>query len=102
MAGTAIRNDLGELNLPLLINDYEMSATGPQNPTSAFALAIRPKILEVPNVVSNAVVIPTDNPIVEIENDMSTTDEHNFSLGGHKEYVRRVLQTMKDEGWLPW
>jgi hypothetical protein len=99
---TAIRKDLGEPNLPLLLNDYEMGATGPNNPTSAFALAIRPKILQVPSVVSNAVIIPTDNPIVQIENDMSTTDEHHFSLGGHKEYVRRVLQTMKDKGWFPW
>jgi hypothetical protein len=99
---TAIRKDLGEPNLPLLLNDYEMGATGPNNPTSPFAMSIRPKILQVPTVVSNAVIIPTDNPIVEIENDMSTTDEHHFSLGGHKEYVRRVLQTMKDKGWFPW
>ena len=99
---TAVRTDLGEPNLPLLLNDYEMGTTGPLAPTSAFALAIRPKILMVPSVVSNAVIIPTDNPIIQIEDDMSTNDEHHFSLDGHKEYVRRVLQTMKDKGWFPW
>jgi hypothetical protein len=99
---TAVRNDVGEPNLPLLLNDYEMGATGPNSPTSAFAMAIRPKILMVPSVVSNSVIIPTDNPIVQIEDDLSTTDEHHFSLDGHKEYVRRVLQTMKDKGWFPW
>ena len=99
---TAIRTDLGEPNLPLLLNDYEMGATGPNNPNSTFALAIRPKILMVPSVVTNAVIIPTDNPIITIEDDMSTTDEHHFSLDGHKEYVRRLLATMMTKGWFPW
>jgi hypothetical protein len=99
---TDVRNDLGEPNLPLLLNDYEMGTTGPLAPTSAFALAIRPKILMVPSVVSNAFIIPTDNPIVQIEIDTSTNDEHHFSLDGHKEYARRLLQTMKDKGWFPW
>jgi hypothetical protein len=53
-------------------------------------------------VVSNTVIIPTDNPIIQIEDDTSTDDDHHFSLDGHKEYVRRVLQTMKDMGWFPW
>jgi hypothetical protein len=99
---TAVRTDLGEPNLPLLINDYEMGTTGPNNPQSAFAQAIRPRMMMVPSVVSNSALIPTDNPLVEIENDSRTTDDHHFSLGGHKEYVRRVLQTMKDKGWFPW
>ena len=79
-----------------------MGTTGPLAPSSAFAMAIRPKILMVPNVVSSAVIIPTDNPIIQIEDDLSTDDDHHFSLDGHKEYVRRVLQTMKDKGWFPW
>jgi hypothetical protein len=99
---TAIRTDVGEPNLPLLLNDYEMGTTGPLVPTSAFATAIRPKILMVPGVVSNSAIIPTDNPIIQIEIDNSTNDEHHFSLDGHKEYVRRVLQTMKGKGWFPW
>jgi hypothetical protein len=99
---TAVRTDLGEPNLPLLLCDYEMGTTGPNNPTSTFAKAIRPKILSVPDVVSNAVIIPTDNPIVEIQPDNSTNDWHHFSLNGHKEYTRRVLQTMQDKGWWHW
>ncbi len=99
---TAVRADLGEPNLPLLLNDYEMGTTGPNNPNSTFAMAIRPKILKVPSMVSNSVIIPTDNPIVEIQADNSTNDWHHFSLDGHKEYVRRVLATMKAKGWFPW
>jgi hypothetical protein len=102
---TAVRTDLGEPNLPLLINDYEMGTTGPNAPTSAFAMAIRPKILLVPtmpNLKGSSVVIPTDNPIVQIQPDNSSNDWHHFSLDGHKEYTRRILQTMQDKGWWHW
>jgi hypothetical protein len=99
---TQIRTDLGEPNLPLMLNDYEMGTTGPLAPGSAFYTAIRPKILMVPSVVSNSVIIPTDNPIVQIQIDNSTTDWHHFSLDGHKEYVRRMLATMQQKGWFPW
>jgi hypothetical protein len=101
---TQIRTDLGEPNLPLMLNDYEMGTTGPLAPvpTDAFFVAIRPKILMVPSVLSNSAIIPTDNPIVTIQIDNSTTDEHHFSLDGHKEYVRRMLATMQMKGWFPW
>jgi Carbohydrate esterase, sialic acid-specific acetylesterase len=97
---TQIRTDLGEPNLPLMINDYEMGTTGPLAVGSAFELAIEPKILMVPMVVSNSVLIPTDG--VAIQDDHSTTDDHHFSLDGQKEYVRRMLATMQMKGWFPW
>jgi Carbohydrate esterase, sialic acid-specific acetylesterase len=99
---TAIRTDLGEPSLPLLLNDYEMGTTGPLAPTSAFAMTIRPKIQMVKSVVTNSFIIPTDNPLVQIQDDTSTDDDHHFSLDGHKEYARRVLQTMKDNAFFPW
>jgi len=101
---TSIRTELNLPNLPLLLNDYEMGTTGPLAPvpSDAFFVAIEPKILMVPSVVSNAVIIPTDKPIIPIEDDLSTDDDHHFSLAGHEEYARRLLQTMKDNGWFPW
>jgi len=102
---TAIRTDLGEPNLPLLLNDYEMGTTGPLAPvpSDAFFVAIEPKILMVPSVVSNSVIIPTDNPIIPIEDiKADEPDLHHFTLDGHKEYVRRVLATMQMKGWFPW
>jgi hypothetical protein len=99
---TAVRADAGEPNLPLFINDYEMGTTGPLAPGCAFYNAFHPKQLSLPSVVPNSFLIPTDNPIVQIQDDHSTTDDHHFSLDGHKEYVRRVLQTMKDKGLFPW
>jgi hypothetical protein len=57
----------------------------------------------VPSVVSNSVIIPTDNPIIPIEDIIADApDEHHFTLDGHKEYVRRVLATMQMKGWFPW
>jgi hypothetical protein len=104
MLVTQIRKDLGQPNLPFIINDYEMGATGPLAPvpTDTFFVAIHPKILMVPMVVSNSILIPTDNPIIQIQPDNSTTDWHHFSLDGHKEYVRRMLAAMQAKGWFPW
>ena len=46
---TAIRNDIGEPNLPMLLTDYEQEATGMLGSTSAFATAIIPQINKVPD-----------------------------------------------------
>jgi hypothetical protein len=97
---TAIRKDVGEPNLPMMINDYEMGTTGPLAVGSSFYNAIHPKILMVPTVVANSALIPTDG--VAIQDDHSTTDDHHFTLDGHKEYVRRMLMTMQQKGWFPW
>ena len=101
---TAIRNDLGEPNLPMLLNGYEMGATRMLAPTSAFAQAIIPRIALVPSTVSISAVIPTDNPLVQIEmNEMFEPDgDHHFTLDGHKDYAHRLVQTMKDKGWWHW
>ena len=111
---TQIRKDLGQPNLPLIINDYEMGTTGPLAPGSAFYNAIRPKEQMVPMVVSNSALIETDDPsmpgvpcstakgCIPIQDDHSTTDDHHFSLDGHKEYVRRLLAAMQQKGWFPW
>ena len=101
---TQIRTDLGEPNLPLLLNDYEMGATGPNNPNSAFALAIRRKILMVvPSVVTNAVIIPTDNPIITIEDDMSINRTSTTSVStGTRIRPSASLATMVTKGWFPW
>jgi hypothetical protein len=97
---TQIRADLGEPNLPLMINDYEMNTTGPLAPGSSFYNAIHPKQLTLPTVVMNSILVPTDT--VAIQDDHSTTDDHHFSLDGHKEYVRLMLAAMQQKGWFPW
>jgi hypothetical protein len=29
-------------------------------------------------------------------------DDHHFDFDGHKLWISRVLQIMKDKGWAPW
>jgi hypothetical protein len=91
---TAIRTDVGEPNLPLLINNYEQEATGELAPTGAFAQQIIPQINKIPGVVSNSVLVDTSG--------LAMQDDHHFNFDGHKTYTARVLQTMKDKGWFPW
>jgi hypothetical protein len=92
---TAIRNDVGEPNLPLLITDYEMESTGSElSPTGTFAQQIIPRIAMIPSVVSNSAIVPT--------NDIAMQDDHHFNLDGQKEWSRRVLEIMQQKGWFPW
>jgi hypothetical protein len=93
---TSIRTDVGEPNLPLLITDYEMNATGDLAPTGAFAQQITPQIRMVPTVVSNSVLVPTDGMQGQMQ------DDHHFNMDGHKTWTGRVLQIMKQKGWFPW
>jgi hypothetical protein len=91
---TAIRTDVGEPNLPFLLTDYEMEATGALASTSAFAQSIIPEIHKVPGVVSTSSLVPT--------NALQMQDDHHFNFEGHKVWTGRVLQIMKTNGWAPW
>jgi hypothetical protein len=92
---TAVRNDVGEPNLPLLITDYEMESTGTElSPTGAFAQQIIPRIAMIPSVVSNSAIVPTT--------EIAMQDDHHFNLDGQKEWSRRVLEIMQQKGWFPW
>lgn len=91
---TAIREEVGRPDLPLLINDYEQEATGSLAITSSFAKSVLPEIRKIPMVVSNSALVPTDK--------LGMQDDHHFNLDGHKTYTQRLLQIMKDKGWFPW
>ncbi len=92
---TAIRNDVGEPNLPLLMSDYEMESTGRElAPDGEFGSAIIPQIRMVPSVVSNAAIIPTE--------DVGMEDDHHFNLTGYRTWTGRILSIMREKGWFPW
>jgi hypothetical protein len=91
---TAVRNDVGRPDLPLLITDYEQMATGNLAVGQAFAQSIIPEIHKIPMVVSNSALVPTDA--------LGMQDDHHFNFDGHKVWTGRVLQIMKDKGWFPW
>lgn len=91
---TAVRTDVGEPNLPLLLTDYEMTATGMLAPTQPFGLSIIPQIHMVPTVVSNSALVPTDG--------LALIDDHHFNLQSHKTWTQSALTIMKTKGWFPW
>jgi hypothetical protein len=95
---TSIRNDVGEPNLPALMNDYEVDAKGEFVVGGAVATAIMPQIAKCPSVVSNFALVSADFP----DNQVGMEDDHHFNFDGQRTWVQRAFQTMKDKGWRFW
>jgi hypothetical protein len=91
---TAIRTDVGEPNLPFLMNDYEVEASGELAVGGAVANAIMPQIAKVPTTVSNSALVSAAG--------LGMEDDHHFNLDGHRTWVARALMTMQQKGWFPW
>jgi len=90
----SIRSDVGEPNLPALMNDYEVDASGEFVVGGAVANAIMPQIAMCPSVVSNFALVSAD--------DVGMEDDHHFNFDGQRNWVQRAFQTMKDKGWRFW
>jgi hypothetical protein len=91
---TAVREAIGQPNLPMLMSGYEVGATGMYATDSEFGRKIIAEIEKVPSVVSNSVLIPTDG--------IAMQDDHHFNLMGHITWTKRVLDKMEAKGWFPW
>ncbi len=91
---TAIRNDVGEPNLPAVMNDYEVEGTGEFVVGGAVANAIRPQIAMCPTVVKTFALVSAQG--------LGMQDDHHFNLDGHRTWVQRALMTFKQNGWAPW
>ena len=89
-----IRSDLGEPNLPVLFCNYEQNATGQYAITGAYGTVMVPLIKQLPGLISNLVLVPTDG--IEMQ------DNHHFDLQGHKEWAGRVISLMQSNNWFPW
>jgi hypothetical protein len=91
---TAIRNDVGEPNLPVLMNDYEVEAKGEFVVTGEVATAIRPQIAKVPTTVANSALVSCEG--------LGMQDDHHFNLDGQRTWAQRAIMTMQQKGWFPW
>jgi len=91
---TAIRNDVGVPDLPLLINDYEVEGTGEFRVGGEVANAIMPQIAKIPSTVSNSALVSAEG--------LGMQDNHHFNLDGHRVWVQRALATMQEKNWFPW
>ena len=91
---SAIRKDVGEPNLPALMNDYEMEAKGEFVVNGAVYNAIYPQIQMTPSVVSKFALVSAAT--------LAMQDDHHFNFDGQRTWAQRALKTMKDKGWFPW
>lgn len=91
---TAIRNDVGEPNLPLLMNDYEVESSGEFAPSGAVATAIRPQIAKIPTTVASSALVSCEG--------LGMQDDHHFNLDGQRTWAQRAIMTMQQKGWFPW
>ncbi len=91
---TAIRTDVGDPNLPFMINDYEVEGTGEFVVGGEVANAIMPQIAKIPSVVSNSALVSAEG--------LGMQDDHHFNLDGHRTWVQRALMIMQQKGWFKW
>ena len=91
---TAIRNDVGAPDLPMLINDYEVEGTGEFAVGGEVANAIIPQIAKIPSTVTNSALVSAEG--------LGMQDNHHFNLDGHRVWVQRALTTMQEKGWFTW
>jgi hypothetical protein len=91
---TAIRNDVGAPDLPLLINDYEVEGTGEFEVGGEVANAIMPQLAKIPTTVNRSALVSAEG--------LGMQDNHHFNLDGQRVWVQRALATMQEKGWFPW
>jgi len=91
---TAIRTDVGEPNLPVLMNDYEVEGKGEFIVGGAVYNAIYPQIQKCPSAVSNFALVSAAT--------LPMQDDHHFNFDGQRTWAQRALKTMKDKGWFKW
>jgi hypothetical protein len=90
----AVRADLGDPNLPFIMSDFEMEATGETSPTLPYAKIIIAQLRVARDTIARSELIPTER--IDMEG------SHHFSMVGHHEWARRGVQLLKSKGWAPW
>lgn len=91
---TAIRNDVGAPDIPLLINDYEVEGTDEFEVGGAVANAIMPQIARIPSTVLNSALVSSEG--------LGMQDDHHFNLDGQREWAQRAMATLQEKSWFPW
>jgi hypothetical protein len=89
-----MRADLGDPNIPFMMSDFEMEATGDTSPNLPYAKIVIAQLRIAETKIPRAALIPT--------NQLGMEGSHHFNLAGHKEWGLRGIQILKDKGWAPW
>jgi hypothetical protein len=89
-----VRGDLEAPELPIIMSDFEMEATGDTSPQLPYAKIIIEQLRVATGKITRSALIPTEG--------LGMDGSHHFNLAGHKEWGTRGVQILKDKGWAPW
>jgi hypothetical protein len=89
-----VRGDLDAPDMPMIMSDFEMEATGETSPDLPYAKIIIAQLRVATTKITRSALIPTEK--------LGMEGSHHFNLAGHKEWGIRGMQILKDKGWAPW
>jgi Carbohydrate esterase, sialic acid-specific acetylesterase len=89
-----MRGDLGDPNIPFLLGDWELGATGAFDPMNDYAVTTREQMRIAIANIPRAVLIPSDM--------LPMSDDHHYDLAGYKLWAERGFAVLKEKGWIPW
>jgi hypothetical protein len=89
-----MRADLEDPNIPFVMSDWEMGATGEFDPTRPLAVIAREQLRTAQKNIARSVIVPTDM--------LPMSDNHHFDLTGYKMWAERAFGLMKTAGWTTW
>jgi hypothetical protein len=90
----AMRADLGDPEIPFLMSDFEMEATGETAPDLPYARIIIAQLREATSKIPRSALIPTE--------DVGMDGSHHFNLAGYREWGLRGVRILQEKGWAPW
>jgi hypothetical protein len=96
MEGVAadMRADLGDPDIPFLMSDWEMGATGMFDPRRPDAVVAREQLRIAQKNIPRSAIVPTDM--------LPMSDDHHFDLNGYKLWAERAFGLIQQGGWAPW
>ena len=94
----SIRSDLGLPAMPLLMQQFEMGATGSYAPTTTGAQEIIRQINSLPSIMSHCAVVPTN---WSTQSGMMQ-DDHHFSKKGHDRLAPEILNAIRNAALDSW
>jgi hypothetical protein len=89
-----MRADLGDPNIPFLMSDWEMGATGRFDPKLPDAVVAREQLRIAQRNIPRSAIIPTEM--------LPMSDNHHFDLVGYKIWAERAFALIKQNAWAPW
>jgi hypothetical protein len=89
-----MRADLEDPDIPFLMSDWEMGATGRFSPSLPDATLARAQLRIAQQNIERSAIIPTDM--------LPMSDDHHFDLTGYKLWAERSFEILRASNWAPW